>query len=310
MPVELRIFTEPQMGASYDTLLAVARRAEQRGFGAFFRSDHYMAFGGSGLPGSTDAWATIAALARETSTIRLGTMVTPATFRYPGVLAITVAQADQMSGGRVELGLGAGWFEPEHKAYAIPFPPTGERFERLEDTLAIVRGLWDVPVGERFSYAGTHHSVEDSPGLPKPVQQPRVPIIVGGHGPKTTPRLAAAYADEFNLGFSPVDGFVQQRDRVSAACEQLGRDPASMTWSVALTTACGSDGADVDRRAAATGQRAERLRANGLCGTPSEVVEQIGRYADAGADRVYLQILDLDDLEHLDLLAAEVMPSV
>ena len=168
---DLRIFTEPQQGATYDTLLAVAQRTEALGFGAFFRSDHYLKMGDvSGLPGPTDAWITLAGLARDTSTIRLGTLVSPVTFRSPGLLAISVAQVDQMSGGRVELGLGAGWYEAEHTAYGFDFPSTGARFDSLTDQLAIIDGMWSTPIGETFSYAGTAHSVVDSPGLPKPVQ--------------------------------------------------------------------------------------------------------------------------------------------
>ena len=152
--MDLRVFTEPQQGATYDDLLAVARRSEELGFGAFFRSDHYLGMGTDGLPGPTDAWMTLAGLARDTSTIRLGTLMTSATFRLPGVLAISVAQVDQMSGGRVELGIGAGWYEDEHTKYGIPFPPVGERFDRLEETLAIVTGLWETPGGGSFSHDG------------------------------------------------------------------------------------------------------------------------------------------------------------
>lgn len=174
--MQLRIFTEPQQGATYDDLLAVAQEAERLGFDAFFRSDHYLKMGDvSGLPGPTDAWITLAGIARETSTIRLGTLVTAATFRLPGPLAIAVANVDQMSGGRVELGLGSGWFDDEHTAYGIPFPPLGERFDRLEEQLAIVTGLWETPEGETFAFAGTHHTLVDSPALPKPVQRPRPP---------------------------------------------------------------------------------------------------------------------------------------
>src|SRR3954464_9404179 len=166
-PVDFRAFVEPQQGATYADQLAVAKAAEALGYSAFFRSDHYVAMSGDGLPGPTDSWVTLAGIARETTSIRLGTMVTSATFRYPGPLAISVAQVDAMSGGRVELGLGAGWFTEEHAAYAIPFPPTGERFERLEDQLSIIEGLWSTPVGERFSFEGRHHRVVDSPALPK-----------------------------------------------------------------------------------------------------------------------------------------------
>ena len=206
--MKLRIFTEPQQGASYQTLRSVALAAEELGFDAFFRSDHYLKMGSvSGLPGPTDAWATLAALAVETSRIRLGTLVTPATFRLPGPLAITVAQVDQMSGGRIELGLGAGWYEAEHTAYGIPFPPLGERFDILTEQLEIITGLWDTADGETFSFSGAHYQLSDSPALPKPAQRPRPPVILGGAGARRTPRLAARFADEFNLGFRSRAGF-------------------------------------------------------------------------------------------------------
>ena len=307
----LRIFTEPQQGASYDRLLAVARAAEELGFDAFFRSDHYLKMGDvSGLPGPTDAWITLAGLARDTSRIRLGTLVTPITFRYPGPLAISVAQVDAMSGGRVELGIGTGWFDAEHSAHGIPFPTLGERFGILEDQLAIITGMWTTPEGETFSYEGAHQSVVDSPGLPKPVQQPHPPIVIGGGGPRRTPRLAATYAAEYNLPFAPVGFFTAQRDRVRAACETVGRDPGSIVLSAAQVVCCGADDAEIARRAAAIGRQPDELRENGLAGTPAEVVDKIGTLAEAGAERVYLQVLDLDDLDHLALLAAEVLPHV
>lgn len=305
--MELRIFTEPQQGATYDDLLAVAREAEQLGFGAFFRSDHYLGMGTEGLPGPSDAWITLAGLARDTSTIRLGTMMTSATFRHPGPLAISVANVDQMSGGRVELGIGAGWFEAEHTKYGIPFPSTGERFDRFEEQLAIITGLWATSGG--FSFAGTHYSVADSPGLPKPVQA-KPPVLIGGLGKKRTPALAAAYADEFNLPFVDEATTEAQFARVRAACESADRDPATMTWSNALVVCVGADDAEIARRAAAIGREVDELRENGLAGTPAEVVDKIGRYAALGAERVYLQVLDLADLDHLRLIAAEVMPHV
>jgi F420-dependent oxidoreductase-like protein len=308
--MQLRIFTEPQQGASYDQLLAVAQRAEQLGFDAFFRSDHYLKMGQvDGLPGPTDAWITLAGLARDTSTIRLGTLVTPVTFRHPGPLAIAVAQVDQMSGGRVELGLGTGWFDAEHDAYGLTFPPIGERFALLEEQLAIISGLWETPSGQTFDFTGKHYTVRDSPALPKPVQQPRPPIIIGGGGPTRTPRLAARYADEFNR-FSGVEDSRRQFDRVRTACEAIGRDPASMRFSVAQTVVCGQDDAEVARRATAIGSDPSRARRNGLAGTPAEIVEKMGNFHEIGADRVYLQVLDLDDLDHLDLIAAEVLPHV
>ncbi len=308
--MQLRIFTEPQQGATYDDLLAVARTAEQLGFDAFFRSDHYLGMGTEGLPGPTDAWVTLAGLARDTSTIRLGTLMTSGTFRHPGPLAIAVANVDQMSGGRVELGLGAGWFEQEHTAYGIPFPDTGERFDRFEEQLAVITGLWTTPPGEQFSFAGEHYPVQDSPALPKPVQRPRPPVLVGGLGKRRTPALAARYADEFNLPFADEATTRTQFDRVRAACEEVDRDPETLTWSNALVLCCGADDDEVRRRAKAIGRDVDDLREHGLAGSPDEVVDKIGRYADLGAERVYLQVLDLADLDHLRLVAERVLPTV
>jgi F420-dependent oxidoreductase-like protein len=309
--MRLRIFTEPQQGASYATLRRVAQAAERLGFDAFFRSDHYLSMGdGSGLPGPTDAWATLAALAVETSRIRLGTLVSPVTFRLPGPLAISVAQVDQMSGGRVELGLGTGWFDTEHAAYGIPFPPIAERFGQLEEQLAIITGLWTTPENDRFSFRGSHYQLTDSPALPKPAQRPRPPVLVGGAGPRRTPRLAAAYADEYNVGFSGVQDSAAAFGRVREACAAAGRDAASMRYSVAQTVCCGRDAAELERRAGAIGQPLDQLRAHGVAGTPAEVTDRIGQYAEIGADGVYLQVLDLDDIDHLELIAAEVLPQV
>ncbi|HET7689877.1 MAG TPA: LLM class F420-dependent oxidoreductase [Nocardioidaceae bacterium] len=304
--MDLRIFTEPQQGATYDDLLAVAQRTEALGFDAFFRSDHYLGMGTPGLPGPTDAWTTLAGLARETSRIKLGTLMTSATFRLPGPLAITVAGVQQMSGGRVELGIGAGWFEAEHTAYGIPFPSTAERFDRLEEQLAIVTGLWGAE--DRFTFTGAHYTVEDSPALPKPAVVP--PVIIGGRGARRTPELAARYATEFNLPFLGLDEGATQYDRVRRACEALGRDPGSLTWSAALTVCVGADEEEVERRAKAIGRSAADLRAGGVAGTPAEVLERLGRFAEIGATRVYLQVMDLSDLEHLDLIAQEVLPHV
>jgi F420-dependent oxidoreductase-like protein len=308
--MELRIFTEPQEGASYDQLLRLARATEDLGFGAFFRSDHYLSMGGDGLPGPTDAWTTLAGLARETSTIRLGTLMSSATFRFPGPLAIQVAQVDQMSGGRVELGIGAGWFEAEHTAYGIPFADTPERFDRFEEQLAVITGLWSSPEGELFSHAGEHYSLTDSPALPKPVQRPRPPVIIGGTGKRRTPSLAARYADEFNLPFVSQEVTSTQFGRVRKACEDVGRDPDELVYSNALVLCCGATEDDVRRRAAAIGQDVDDLRQNQLAGTPAELVDRIGQFAELGAQRMYLQTLDVDDLEHIELVAAEVMPQV
>jgi F420-dependent oxidoreductase-like protein len=308
--MDLRIFTEPQQGASYEDQLAVARRTEECGFSAFFRSDHYLAMGVEGLPGPTDSWVTLAGLARETSTIRLGTLVTSATFRHPGPLAISVAQVDVMSGGRVDLGLGAGWYEAEHAAYGIPFHDTKERFDRLEEQLAVITGLWRTPVEERFSFEGDHYVVADSPALPKPTSPDGPPIIVGGHGKHRTPALAARYGAEFNVGFSSADVVGDRFVRVREACDTAGRDPNELVYSAALTVCCGRDDAEVRRRAEVIGREADELRRKGIAGTPAECVETIGRYASIGTERVYLQVMDLHDLDHLDLLATEVMPQV
>jgi len=308
--MELRIFTEPQEGADYATLLSVAQATERLGFDAFFRSDHYLTMSGSGLPGPTDAWTTLAGLARETSRIRLGTLMSPVTFRLPGPLAIAVAQVDQMSGGRAELGLGTGWFDAEHTAYGIPFPPLAERFARLEEQLEIITGLWETPEGGTFSFDGAHYTLSGSPALPKPAQRPRPPVLVGGDGPVRTPRLAARFADEYNIPFATVEDSAAAFGRVREACKDAGRDPGSLRYSAAQTVCCGRDETELARRARAIGQRVDDLRHGGLAGSPAEIVDKLGWFADAGATRAYLQVLDLHDLDHLELIAAEVLPQV
>ena len=310
--MRLCIFTEPQLGAAYDDLLRIARHAEDCGFDGFFRSDHYQTMWGTGLPGPTDAWLTLAALAVQTSRIRLGTLVSSATFRLPGPLAIGVAQVDAMSGGRVELGLGAGWYEAEHRAYGIPFPPLGERFDRLTEQFEVITGLWSTPVGETFSYRGGHYDVHDSPALPKPVQSPGPPVIVGGKGLRRTPVLAARFADEFNVPFGSAGEVARSYAAVARAGERVGRDAvgrAPLVLSAALTVVCGRSDAEVRRRAVAAGADPDELRAGpGVAGTPGQIVEQIQEYAKHGASRIFLQVLDLADLDHLDLIAAEVAP--
>jgi F420-dependent oxidoreductase-like protein len=305
--MDLRIFTEPQEGATYDDLLAVARTAEDLGFGGFFRSDHYLHMSGDGGAGPTDAWTTLAGLARDTSTIRLGTLVTSATFRLPGPLAVQVAGVDQMSGGRVELGLGAGWFEAEHRAYGIPFPPLGERFDRLEEQLAVITGLWQTKPGETFSHNGAHYPVVDSPALAKPVQEGGVPIIIGGGGKRRTPALAVRYAAEFNAAFASAADSGRLFERVREVAAEAGRDPASLTLSAAQVVCLGSDEATLARRAAAIGREVGELRANGLAGSAGEVVDRIGAFAEVGAERLYLQVLDLSDLDHLADIADGVL---
>jgi F420-dependent oxidoreductase-like protein len=310
-PVDFRAFVEPQQGATYADQLAVARAAEALGYSAFFRSDHYVAMSGDGLPGPTDSWVTLAGIARETTSIRLGTMVSSATFRYPGPLAISVAQVDEMSGGRVELGIGAGWFEAEHQAYAIPFPPLGERFERLREQLDIITGLWTTPVGETFDFSGKHYTIVDSPALPKPIAQPHPPIVIGGVGAKRTPALAAKFAAEFNVPFMPVDVAKDICGRVRSAVADAGRAEDSLTYSAAFVLCAGRDDAQVAQRAEAIGREVDEiLGASPLAGTPGEIVDKLGPFVEIGVQRFYLQVLDMSDLDHLELFATEVVPQL
>ncbi|MFC9559181.1 LLM class F420-dependent oxidoreductase [Agromyces sp. NPDC056965] len=306
--MEVCIFTEPQQGASYADQLAQASTAERLGFDGWFRSDHYLAMGdGDPLPGPTDAWTTLAGLARETRGIRLGTLVSSATFRHPSVLAIQVAQVDDMSGGRVELGLGTGWFAEEHEAYGIPFP--AKRFGMLEEQLEVVTGLWSTPVGEHYDFTGEHYRLERSPALPKPAQA-SVPIIIGGSGPKRTPAIAARFATEFNIGFRDEAVVADMFARVRQACRDIDRDPASMRMSVALPTVVATSDAEYRRRLAAIGADPATFADVNIAGTPAAAVEKVLRLRDLGADRVYLQLVDLRDLEHLALIGAEVLPHV
>jgi F420-dependent oxidoreductase-like protein len=306
--MDFRIFIEPQLGASYEDQLAIAQATERLGFDGFFRADHFINFhGGDGMPGPTDSWTTLAGLARETTRIALGTMVSSVTFRHPGVLAIQVAQVDAMSGGRAELGLGAGWNAREHEAYGIPFPD--KRFGIFEEQLAIISGLWATPLGEKFSFAGEHFNVVDSPALPKPVQ-PRMPLIVGGSGQAKTPRLAATYATEYNTGFVPFDKLTATMDRVRAACTVIGRDPGDLIMSIPRTVAVGATGAEASRRAEASYTDLASLRRDGIAGTTDEAVDRISAIQELGVDRLYLQVVDLRDLDHLDFIAREILPKL
>jgi F420-dependent oxidoreductase-like protein len=305
----LRIFTEPQQGATYEQLLAVARTAEESGFGALFRSDHVLKMGSvSGLPAATDAWITLAGLARDTTRIRLGTLVTPVTFRSIGLFAVTAAQVDQMSGGRLEVGLGAGWYDAEHSAFGVRFPDITERYDLLEDQLAILHGAWRTPPGQQFAFSGLTTAVAFDPDTVRPQQHPHPPIVLGGHAGPRSARLAARYADEYNSAFVPAEVMRDTHDRIRQACEQTGRNPSEIVYSAAQVLCCGRDDAEVSRRAAAIGREPAELRENGLAGTPSEVLDKLGRLAEHGADRFYLQVLDLGDLDHLKLVASEVLP--
>jgi len=303
--VDFRIFIEPQQGASYETQLAVAQKAEALGFDAFFRSDHFLAMGGGdGLPGPSDSWVTLGAIARETSTIRLGTLVSSATFRHPALLAIQVAQVDRMSGGRVELGLGTGWFAAEHEAYGIPFP--AKRFGPFAEQLEIVTGLWNTPLGETYSFAGEHYTLTDAPALPKPQQSP-VPLIIGGGGAAKTPALAVKYASEYNSGFQDDAGFRANIERVRAAADAAGRDPQTLVYSAAVATVVGATEAEASARAARIGRDLGELRTHGLGGTPAQVIDRVGRLQELGISRIYLQLWDLHDLDMIELIAGEVL---
>ena len=306
--VDFRVFVEPQQGASYDDQLAVAQAAESLGYSAFFRSDHYVAMSGDGLPGPTDSWVTLAGIARETSSIRLGTLVTSATFRHPGPLAISVAQVDAMSAGRVDFGIGAGWFEAEHLAYAIPFPTLGERFERLGEQLEIMTGLWATPAGETFDYAGTHYTVKDSPALPKPVQRPHPPIIIGGGGAKKHPGTGRAVRRRVQPGL-PDAGLRRAAVRPGPRRAGGGRPQPRRHGLLRRVR-----GVRRDATTPRSGGGRRRSRASPtscatntpLVGTPAEIVDRLAPYIEAGVQRVYLQLLDLSDLDHIELFATEV----
>ncbi|GAB3565944.1 LLM class F420-dependent oxidoreductase [Spelaeicoccus albus] len=307
--MKLRIFTEPQQGATYDDLLAVARATEDLGFDAFFSSDHYLHMGDhtDGRPGPTDAWTTLAGLARETSRIRLGTLVSSVTYRWPGILAVQAAGVDQMSGGRVEIGLGTGWYRREHEAYGIPFP--ARRFGMLEEQLEILTGIWNTPSGGRFNFDGEHYSLVDCPGLATPVQA-TLPVIVGGGGPSRTPALAARFAGEFNLPFPDRADISAKFRNVREACQAIERDPDTLTYSTSMIAVVGRTEAEFASRAEAIGRDPAELRRAGIAGTVDEAAESLQALAADGVERVYLQIMDLQDLDHLELIARRVMPQV
>ncbi|GIJ26197.1 LLM class F420-dependent oxidoreductase [Micromonospora qiuiae] len=310
----MTVFTEPHRGASYDEQLRFARLAEESGYDAFFRADHYQSMSDEpALPGPTDAWLTLAALARETSRIRLGTLVTSATFRLPGPLAVMVAQVDQMSGGRVELGIGAGWYAREHLSYGIPFPGTSERFDRLGEQLEVITGLWRTPSGAAFSYTGDHYRLIDAPALPKPVQTPGPPVIVGGRGVKRTPELAARHADEFNVPFTSVEQTSEAYERAREASERVdraatGRPPLML--SAGIVVAIGRTDAESRRRAAPLNVKSALPPEDQVVGSPEQLVDRIGEFAEIGTERVHLRLIDLTDLDHLELIAAEVLPKL
>lgn len=323
--MQCRIFTDPSNGATYQELRDTARLVEEFGYAGFFLSDHYCPFAGDGLPGPTDVWTTLAGLARETSRIRLGSLVTSVTFRHPGPLAIVVAQVDAMSEGRVEFGLGAGYFEPEHRAYGIPFPPVGERFDRLGEALELITGLWETPVGHHYSFAGRHFQLRDSPALPKPRQTPRPPIILGGIGKKRTPALAARFADEFNLQTSrrraPGDqhkselksgDVAAQIELVRRAAADIGRDPAGIAFSMSALAGVGHTREQAEAALDPAHFGSQAFDGTILCGSPAQVVDQLGGYTELGISRVYVRApSDPGALAgNLELFAAEVLPQL
>ncbi len=314
--MRIALMTEPQQGLTYEEILALARTAEDAGFETFFRSDHYTSFPGeAGLP-TTDAWTTLAGIARETRRIGLGVLVSPVTFRSPGLLAKIVTTVDEMSGGRVEVGLGAGWNEREHAEYGFPFPEVPSRFDMLEEQLEIVHGLWTEPAG--WSFEGRYWQIRGARLAPRPVERPgrRHPnLIVGGEGKPRTARLAARWADEFNVSSADPDAIRAGFERVSRACEAIGRDPGSMVRSAMVGAVVAPTEREVDERVrsllrmlgrdadGAQAWLAER-RPRWIIGTPDQAREQIGRYAAAGVERLMFQDLLPRDLAMVRELGA------
>ena len=305
--MRMRVLLEPHHGATYEQILALARATERYGFDAFFRSDHYLGIdsGDTGyLP--TDSWTTLAGLAVQTERVRLGTLMTASTFRRPGPLAVAVATVDAMSGGRAELGIGAAWYGQEHRFFGIPFPDTGERFDRLHEQLDVITGLWQTPAGERFSYHGQHYQLDECASLPRPAQRPRPRIIIGGAGPRRTPALAARFADEFNSGFT--EGIRERFGNFSRICAELGRDPATVRLSAVLPVCCGSTRAEATQRAASLGDAGARMLRLGVTGVAADVLGRLAELSAAGADTVYFHVYDVADLDHIGLLGSEVLP--
>jgi F420-dependent oxidoreductase-like protein len=307
--VKLRVLMEPRHGATYDRILAMAQATEEAGFDAFFRSDHYMGIDPGDLEYQpTDSWTTLGGLARETSRVTLGTLMTAGTYRAPAVLAMAVASVDQMSDGRICLGIGTGWYEREHQAFGIPFPSAGERFDRLEEALQIIIGLWATPRGERFSFQGRFWQLDDCANFPALVQDPRPEIVIGGTGPRRTPLAAARFADEFNSGSA--EGCAERFANVRRVCEEIGRDPETLRMSATIPVVCGATRAEAQERLARLGAPGERMLARGVVGTPPEVADGLNGLAAEGCETAYLHIFDIDDLDHLRLLGRDVLPQV
>lgn len=311
MPPTLRLMLEPHMGGNYAQLLALARAAESAGYDAIFRSDHLRPGGSNLRRPALEAWTTLAALARDTGRIRLGSLVSPVTFRHPSVLAREVATVDELSGGRVELGVGTGWFEAEHTTLGIAFPPQRERTERLAEAVEVMTRLW---TGEPVSYEGRHYRLDGAQALPRPVQDP-FPLIVGGHGGPRSVSLAARHAAEYNTTSIDPAGAAQTYARAREVCERSGRDPASLRLSWMGTVLVAPDQATLRHRAAqlatwigSPGEDPDdvvaQLTPRGVVGLPEQAAERLHAYAQAGAQRVYARIWDWDDLDQISEIAA------
>ncbi len=314
--MRLRVLLEPRYGATYDQILALARATEEAGFDAFFRSDHYLGIEpNEPALRPTDSWTTLAGLAIQTSRVTLGTLMTAGTFRYPAQLAIEVATVDAMSGGRVELGIGTGWYEREHQAFGIPFPATGERFDRLEEALSVITGLWSTPPGASFSFAGKHFRLEECRNFPATAHDlaagpgarrgPR--IIIGGGGPRRTPALAARFADEFNTGLGLGAGLPERFAYFRRVVAEHGRDPAAIRLSTTLPVCCAATAAEAERRKEFLGEAGARLLSAGVVGVPGDVLDRLEQLAQAGIDTVYFHIYDVDYLDQVRLLGQEVV---
>jgi F420-dependent oxidoreductase-like protein len=308
---------EGQEGVTWGDWLALARACEDGGFTGLFRSDHYLSFSRPSERGALDAWTTIAALGAVTERIRLGSLVSPVTFRHPALLAKSVLTADHVSGGRVEVGMGAGWFDREHEAFGFAFPPLGERMDLLTEQVEIVHRL----LGDEddVTFEGAHYRLEACSTVPRPAQLPHPPLIIGGDAGPRSAALAARWADEYDTVYADPAGAKRRMDRVAAACEAIGRDPGGLRRSVMTKVIVGEDEAEVRRRAAELmawqdesgdpGAYLDDLRASHAAGTPEEILERLAAFAAAGIDRVYVHQLVHRDLDAVALLGREVVPA-
>lgn len=316
--MDVCLMVEGQEGVTWVQWVRLARACEEYGFEGLFRSDHYLSFSHPSERGALDAWATINALAAVTERIRLGTMVSPVTFRHPAGLAKSVVTADHVSRGRVELGMGAGWFEREHLAFGFPFPSARERVDILAEQIEIVHRLWGADSDE-VTFEGKHYRLDGCPALPKPYQQPHPPLIIGGGAGPRSAALAARWADEYDIVYVDPAGAKERVDRVSAACDAIGRDPASVRRSLLTKTIVGTNEQEVRRRASELmawqnengdiGAFVEDLRAKHLIGTVDEVMSRLAEYAAAGIQKVLVHQLVHTDLESVEQIGREVVPA-